>query len=66
MRSSSPWPAEIIRAGNLGKDQIKEAAVAHGYKVDGRNIHATLVNLAKSGVVEEDNKGKFSSVTGAR
>ena len=43
---------QSLRSGQRSKDDLRWMAERAGYDVDGRNIHATLVNLIKSGRVE--------------
>ena len=50
---------ETLRAGHRTKDTLKLAAVEAGYAVDGRSIHATLVNLIKRGQAVELGDGKY-------
>jgi len=50
---------EKLRAGYSTKDSLRLAANEAGYKVDGRSIHATLVNLLKRGQAVEISEGKY-------
>ena len=43
----------------MSKDSLRNLAASHGYDVDGRSIHATLVNLTRTGKVKEGADGTF-------
>jgi hypothetical protein len=55
----SVFMLEKLRKNRTNKDTLRQAAVAAGYDVDGRSIHATLVNLVRAGKVQEDSTGFF-------
>ena len=48
-----------LRASTHTKDSLRFLAEKAGYHIDGRSIHATLVNLTKSGKAEEIRDGEF-------
>jgi hypothetical protein len=54
---------EKMRLGTSSKDGLRAVAEAAGYDVDGRSIHATLVNLIKSGKAVEFGEGQFGART---
>ncbi len=51
---------KTIRTRPINKTDLHRAALTAGYRVDGRSIHATTVNLVRSGRVVE-NDGVFSA-----
>jgi hypothetical protein len=54
---------ENLRRGIATKDGLRAVAEGAGYEVDGRSIHATLVNLIKSGKAVEFNEGEYAART---
>jgi hypothetical protein len=50
-----------LRAGVQTKDSLRAAAEQAGYDVDGRSIHATLVNLMKTGRAAETGDGEYAA-----
>jgi DNA-binding response OmpR family regulator len=48
-----------MAGGPLNKDKLRERANDRGYAVDGRSIHAALMNLERQGKVEELDDGRF-------
>jgi hypothetical protein len=48
-----------LHKNRTNKDTLRQLAQKAGYNVDGRHIHATLVNLVRAGKVQEDNSGFF-------
>jgi plasmid stability protein len=61
---SEPLPDFILgalRRSNHSKDSLRFLAEKGGYHVDGRSIHATLVNLIRTGKAEEIEDGEFAA-----
>jgi hypothetical protein len=66
---SRPVPSEdlpdflynAIRTRPMSKEAMRLNAVAAGYKVDGRNVHAITVNLHRSGKIVELAEGVFAA-----
>jgi hypothetical protein len=54
---------QSLRSGLRSKDDLRWMAEQAGYDVDGRNIHATLVNLIKSGRAVEVSEGQYGART---
>ena len=54
---------ENLARGIATKDALRAVAEGAGYEVDGRSIHATLVNLIKSGKAVEFNEGQYAART---
>lgn len=54
---------EKMRRGVNTKDSLRMVAEEAGYEVDGRSIHATLVNLIKSGKAVEMGENQFGART---
>jgi hypothetical protein len=54
---------QSLRSGPHSKDDLRWMAEQAGYEVDGRNIHATLVNLLKSGRAVEISEGQYGART---
>jgi hypothetical protein len=54
---------EKMLYGISSKDGLRAEAEGAGYDVDGRSIHATLVNLIKSGKAVEIGEGQFGART---
>lgn len=54
---------EKMRRGISTKESLRAVAEEAGYDVDGRSIHATLVNLIKSGRAVEIGEGQYGSRT---
>lgn len=52
-----------LRTGMRSKDDLRWMAVQAGYDVDGRSIHATLVNLMKRNEAAEISDGQFAAKT---
>ena len=44
------------------KDKLRQAAERHGYDLDGRSIHAALINLLRQGKIEEREDGRFGLI----
>jgi hypothetical protein len=53
----------MAASGLKSKDEMRRMAEQAGYDVDGRSIHATLVNLIKSGRAVEIGPGQFGART---
>lgn len=45
----------------MSKDELRQAAIAAGYNIDGRSIHAVTVNLVRSGKIVEVDNGVFTA-----
>jgi hypothetical protein len=54
---------ENLGRGIATKDALRAVAEGAGYEVDGRSIHATLVNLIKSGKAVEIGEGQYAART---
>ncbi|WP_454626540.1 hypothetical protein [Bradyrhizobium cenepequi] len=54
---------EKMRRGVSTKESLRAVAEEAGYDVDGRSIHATLVNLIKSGKAVETGEGQYGART---
>jgi hypothetical protein len=54
---------EKLRSGPHTKDVLRWAAEQAGYDVDGRSIHATLVNLIRTDRAVEVREGEYSART---
>jgi hypothetical protein len=52
---------ETLRAGHRTKDSLRLAAQEAGYEIDGRSVHASLVNLIKRGQAVEKGGGIFAA-----
>jgi hypothetical protein len=52
-----------ISQNPMTKDELKNAAVARGYPVDGRSIHAYVTNLTKTGRLVKGRDEKFQVTT---
>jgi hypothetical protein len=52
---------EKMRLGISTKESLRGLAEEAGYDVDGRSIHATLVNLIKSGRAVEIGEGQYGA-----
>jgi hypothetical protein len=63
MASLPDFIVDKLGTGHSTKDSLKLAAVEAGYKVDGRSIHATLVNLIKTGRATEIGEGRYGALT---
>jgi hypothetical protein len=50
-----------LRTGPRSKDDLRWIANRAGYDVDGRSIHATLVNLLRSGKAVEISDGQYAA-----
>lgn len=50
---------EKLQKNRMSKDGIRQIVQKAGYDVDGRSIHATLVNLIRGGKVREDGAGTY-------
>jgi hypothetical protein len=54
---------QSLRTGTRTKDDLRWMANQAGYEVDGRSIHATLVNLTRSGKAIEVSEGQYAART---
>ena len=54
---------QTLRKGTRTKDDLRWMANQAGYDVDGRSIHASLVNLTRSGKVVEVSEGQYAART---
>lgn len=52
-----------LRTGHRTKDSLRLAAEEAGYEIDGRSIHATLVNLIKRNEAVEVSEGQYAART---
>jgi hypothetical protein len=52
---------QSLHKGPLTKDDLRWMANRAGYDVDGRSIHATLVNLLRSGRAVEVSDGQYAA-----
>jgi hypothetical protein len=52
---------KAIQMRPQNKDDLRHSVESAGYKVDGRSIHATTVNLLRRGRIVEISKGVFAS-----
>jgi hypothetical protein len=51
--------ARLKEGSRLTKEQLRVLALEAGYNIDGRSIHATVMNLLKSGFVSDDGNGTY-------
>lgn len=61
--SLADFVLENLRRGIATKDSLRAVAESAGYEVDGRSIHATLVNLMKAGRAVEFGEGQYAART---
>jgi hypothetical protein len=57
----SEFMMQCLRTGMRTKDDLRWMAEQAGYDVDGRSIHATLVNLIKRNEATEIGDGQFAA-----
>ncbi|MEJ2117791.1 MAG: hypothetical protein P8Y36_07775, partial [Alphaproteobacteria bacterium] len=54
-----------LKAATMDKETLRQRARERGYDVDGRSIHAALVNLKRQGKIEEiGDSGQFRLISG--
>lgn len=51
---------QALRMRPMGKEDLRDSASRAGYSVDGRSIHATVVNLHRTGRIKEITEGVFA------
>ena len=56
----SVFVLDKLRTGHRTKDSLRIAAEEAGYEIDGRSIHATLVNLIKRNEAFEVSEGQYA------
>jgi hypothetical protein len=59
----SEFMLDKLRTGHRTKDSLRLAAEEAGYEIDGRSIHATLVNLIKRNEAVEVSEGQYAART---
>lgn len=57
--SLTDFIVDRLHKERMSKDSLRNLAESYGYDVDGRSIHATLVNLLRTGKVSEGADGTY-------
>jgi hypothetical protein len=57
--SLSAFILESLSRGKMDKDGLKQFAESKGFAADGRSLHATLINLVRSGKIKELDEGLY-------
>jgi len=51
----------LAETGPMSKDELRQVAVDAGYEIDGRHVHATLVNIQRNGRILPTLDGKYAA-----
>jgi hypothetical protein len=57
--SLSAFIVESLSRGRMDKDGLRQFAEISGLAIDGRSLHATLINLLRSGKIKEVDEGLY-------